>query len=110
MTNKLVFIKNGVCDGDCCELTYYSPIIYDENNGLSVDNSIKVSCPSWMEPWEYVKLKNDVNYLINIDGNYGYIYDNIETSFSKMISTYILGELKELAFKESIYSSYRNYV
>lgn len=98
-------MNGGHSDGHCGELTYYSPIIYDENNGLFVDNSIKVSCPSWVKPSEYVKLKNDVNYLINIDGNYGYIYNNIETSFSKMISKYILEELKELAFEQSIYSS-----
>lgn len=99
MSYTLVLIKNGE--------DLYSPIIYDENDGLSIDDSIRITCTSWMKPKDCnIELENDVKYLININDRYGYINNNIETYFSKFLSKYILKELKDVSFKHSIYSAY----
>jgi hypothetical protein len=103
MTDKLVYIKNGGGhDVHCGELTKYSPIIYDENQGLSIDHSIEKYCAYFMKPEWCENLKADLKYLIRKDGSYGYIHNNVETYFPNFLSKHIVKELKDLSFEHSI--------
>ena len=107
MTDKLVYIKNGGSfDGHCGELTYYSPIIYDEDDGLSIDESIKLSCTAWTRPICCEHLETNLKYLISKGGRYGYIHNNVETYFPCFMKKHIIKELEGLSFEHSIYSHY----
>lgn len=108
MSCNLVFIMNGENeDCHCGKSTYYSPIIYDGGDGLSVCDSIKISCTSWMKPSDYVTgLKNDVRYLISKDERYGYKYNDAEIYFPKFMSSIISQELKNLLFTQYVYPHY----
>lgn len=104
MTNKLVYIKNGGgFDGHCGELICYSPIIYNEDDSLSIDDDIQITCTTWLRPEWCEKLNPNLKYLICKNGCYGYIHNNVETYFSIFLSKHIVEALKDLAFEQAIY-------
>jgi hypothetical protein len=111
MTNNLVFIKNGGDnDGHHGEIIDYSPIIYDPNEKLLVDDKIKIGCTSWMKPFDCIKKFNTQNkYLICENDIYGYILldkPDEKIWFDRYKSHFILQELKDLTFERSIFSYY----
>lgn len=104
MSNNLIFIKNGgIYDNHCGEITYYSPIIYLENNELQIDNTIKISCVNYGNPSEHIiKLNKTIKYLIYND-NYGYTYNDTEIIFSNLMSDVTTQQLQNLAFTRCIF-------
>lgn len=104
MTDNLVFIENG---GDIDGIDY-SPIIYNPDEKLYVDDNIIISCTSWMKPFDYIKqFKSQNKYLIYENDRYGYILldkPDEKILFDRYKSNFILQELKDLTFERSIFS------
>lgn len=87
MSDK-VFIKNGSSfDGHCGMLINYSPTVLEET--LYIDDSIKISCPTWSNPSKFcIELKHNLKYLIIMNKRHCYLHNNEEIWFSETMSEF----------------------
>ena len=110
MDNKIKFIKNKICDGQRCVITYmmfqdYLDKIYNDDTQILIERMIAFHENNYKQNYDEINIV-DMKNLINMDSNYSFqilAMIGFEIIKEKIIDMYYFGE-KDEDYKCCIYN------
>lgn len=116
MNNKIKFIKNRICDGHRCLITYemfqdYLDKNYNDDTQILIERIIAFHENNYKKNYDEINTV-DMQYLINIDTNYSFqilAMIGFEIIKEKIIDMYYFGE-KDEDYKCCIYNKKLNII